>query len=62
MNNYLSVAGLCDTLDKEMKIMSKICNKFIIFDDFNNFHYLFIVSLSPVINVFLSSEFINIFN
>lgn len=58
MNNYISVSYVCDELNKP--VMCVESSPPVIYDDLNTFDYLFIVSVSPVINVFISREFYNL--
>ena len=58
MNNYISVSSVCDELNKA--VMCVESSTIVIYDDLNTFDYLFIVGVSPVINVFISREFYNL--
>ena len=59
MNNYISVSSVCDELNK-VPVKGVRGSPIVIYDDLNTFDYLFIVSVSPVINVFISREFYNL--
>ena len=57
---FSTLKSIIRFLDDDVQMMSKRCDDFIVYDHINNFQFLFMVSVSRNVNVFVSNEYINL--
>lgn len=57
---FSSLKSIIRFLDDDVQMMSKRCDDFIVYDHINSFQFLFLVSVSRNVNVFVSNEFVNL--